>query len=68
MYLAAYTMYYLASYAMYLHHVAACIMQTKASWPPGYYYVYGNNRGVAPAVLPTVYSLPWGRYRIKWIL
>ena len=42
---------YLAAYAM---NVADCIMQTKAKRPAGYYYVYGNNRGVAPVVLPTI--------------
>ena len=33
------------------------LCKSKAMQPAGYYHVYGNNRGVAPAVLPTFIPL-----------
>ena len=47
--------------AISMHH-SICIWllvlcKSKAMRPAGYYHVYGNNRGVAPAVLPTFIPL-----------
>ena len=53
---------YVATPAAILMYHSVCIWllvlcKSKAVWPAGYYHVYGNNRGVAPAVLPTFIPL-----------
>ena len=53
---------YVATPAAILMYHSVCIWllvlcKSKAVWPAGYYHVYGNNRGVTPAVLLTFVPL-----------
>ena len=45
---AAISMHY--SESIIIVYLAVCMMQTKAMWPAGYYYVCGSNRRVVPTV------------------
>ena len=61
--------YLYESFDMYLAAVAVYLaVQMKAERPAGYYYVYGNNRGVAPAVLPTILFPAMGKTENKCII
>lgn len=42
------------SQSIIIVYLAVCMMQTKAMWPAGYYYVCGSNRRVVLTVLPIV--------------